>query len=75
MSFPRDEGSRMTAQQWSWGAAAVALVLAFIASLADGKRSRRGSLDEVGWVPWRGVQVAAMFAVLALAILGFKLGD
>jgi hypothetical protein len=46
-----------------------------MASLADGKRSRRGSLDEVGWVPWRGVQVAAMFAVLALAILGFKLGD
>lgn len=65
----------MTAQQWSWGAAGVALVLAIVAGLADRKRQRRDSLDAVGWVPWRGLQVAAMFAVLALAILGFKLGD
>ncbi|WP_166037596.1 hypothetical protein [Sphingosinicella sp. YJ22] len=65
----------MTAQQWSWGAAGVALVLAVVAGLADRRRNRRASLDDVGWVPWRGIQVAAMFAVLALAILGFKLGD
>ena len=65
----------MTAQQWCWGAAALALVLAVVASLADRRRNRRSSLDAVGWVPWRGIQVAAMFAVLAFAILGFKLGD
>lgn len=65
----------MTAQQWSWGAAGIALVLAIVAALADRKRQRRDRLDAVGWVPWRGIQVAAMFAVLALAILGFKLGD
>ncbi|MFN3727030.1 MAG: hypothetical protein ACK4SZ_12080 [Allosphingosinicella sp.] len=65
----------MTAQQWSWGAAGVALVLAIVAALADRKRQRRDHLDAVGWVPWRGIQVAAMFAVLGLAILGFKLGD
>ena len=65
----------MTAQQWCWGAAALTLVLAVVASLADRRRNRRSSLDAVGWVPWRGIQVAAMFAVLALAILGFKLGD
>ena len=50
-------------------------MLAIVAALADGRRNRRASLDDVGWVPWRGIQVAAMFAVLALAILGFKLGD
>ena len=65
----------MTAQQWSWGAAGVALVLTIVAGLADRRRQRRDSLDDVGWVPWRGVQVTAMFAVLLLAILGFKLGD
>ena len=65
----------MTAQQWCWGAAGVAFVLTVVAALADRRRTRRDSLDEVGWVPWRGVQVAAMFAVLLLAILGFKLGD
>jgi len=65
----------MTAQHWSWGAAGVALVLAIVAALADRKRQRRDHLDAVGWVPWRGIQVAAMFAVLGLAILGFKLGD
>jgi len=65
----------MTAQQWSWTAAALALVLALVAGLADRRRHRRQSLDAVGWVPWRGIQVAAMFAVLALAILGVKLGD
>jgi uncharacterized membrane protein len=75
MSFRRDEGSGMTAQQWSWGAATIALVLAIVAGLADRRRSRRRSLDEVGWVPWRGIQVAAMFAVVGFLILGVKLGS
>ena len=59
----------MTAQQWCWGAAALALVLAVVASLADRRRNRRSSLDAVGWVPWRGIQVAALFAAMALVVL------
>jgi len=50
-------------------------VVALVAGLADRRRSRRRSLDEVGWVPWRGIQVAAMFAVVGGLILGFKLGS
>ena len=58
----------MTAQGL-WAAAAAALALAVLAGVADRRRERRRNLDESGWVPWRGIQVAALFAAVALAVL------
>jgi len=62
----------MSVQHWLWSAAGAALVLAVIAGFADSRRHRRRGLDRPGWVPWRGLQVAAFFAAVALAILGWK---
>ena len=62
----------MTAREWLWGAAGMAALLALVAGLADSRRHRRRDLDRTGWVPWRGLQVAAFFAVLLLAILAWK---
>ena len=49
------------------------------AGAGGGGRRRRiaaataaADLDGTGWVPWRGLQVAAFFAVLALTILALK---
>jgi hypothetical protein len=64
----------MTAREWLWGAAGAAALLALVAGIAESRRLRRRDLDRTGWVPWRGVQVAALFAVLLLAILGWKAG-
>ena len=64
----------MTAQQWLWGADGAALALAVFAALAESRRIKRHSLDRTGWVPWRGIQVVAIFAALALAIVAFKAG-
>ncbi len=64
----------MGAQQWYWGAAAAALAVAVVAGIADNARQRRRDLDRIGWVPWRGVQVASVFALLLVMILALKLG-
>jgi hypothetical protein len=59
----------MTTQAWMWGAGA-ALAAAVLAGLGDWRRSRaRRGIDDIGWVPWRGIQLAALFAALAFAIL------
>jgi hypothetical protein len=65
----------MGTQHWYWGAAVAAFAVALVSGFAEHARNRRTRLDEVGWVPWRGIQVAATFAVLLFLILGFKLGD
>lgn len=53
---------------WVADGAAVAVVL--VAGIADWRRGkRRTSLDDTGWVPWRGIQMTAIFAAIALAIL------
>ena len=54
-----------------WAAVAAALALAVLAGLGEWRRRRRRerSLDAVGWVPWRGLQVTAFFAALAFAIV------
>jgi hypothetical protein len=64
----------MTTQHWLWVGAGAALLFATIAGVADSRRHRRRSLDSPGWVPWRGLQAASLFAALALGILGWKLG-
>ena len=60
----------MTIQAWLWTAAGAALALAVAAGIADWRRAhRRRALDAVGWVPWRGIQVAALFTAFLLALL------
>ena len=59
----------MTTQQWLWGAAGASLALAVVAGIADSRRHRRRSLDQPGWVPWRGIQVLLFFAALGCVIL------
>jgi hypothetical protein len=64
----------MTAREWLAGVAGAAAVLAIVAGIAESRRIRRNDLDRTGWVPWRGIQVAAVFATLLLAILAWKAG-
>lgn len=63
----------MTTQGWLWSADGAALALAVLAGVAESRRNRRRDLDDTGWAPWRGIQAAAFFAVLALTILAVKL--
>ena len=63
----------MTTQEWMWAADGAALALAVLAGVAEAWRSSDADLDRTGWVPWRGIQVAAFFAVLLFSILAFKL--
>ena len=61
----------MTTQAALWTGAGAAVAVAVAAGVMDWRRGRRRNFDDVGWVPWRGIQVTAFFAALALAILGF----
>jgi hypothetical protein len=67
-------GSAMSAQHWYFVAAGVAVALAVIAGVADARRNRREHLDQIGWVPWRGMQVAAAFAALLMLVLAVRAG-
>jgi hypothetical protein len=69
-----NDGSSMSNQHWYWIAAGAALLVAIVAGIADHRRNRRDRLDDIGWVPWRGLQVAAFFALLLDLILALKLG-
>jgi hypothetical protein len=62
----------MTAQQWLWGADGAALALVLVAGLAETRRGKRRTLDAPGWVPWRGLQVAGFFGMLAFTIFALK---
>ena len=56
-----------------WTAAGAALAIAVLAGIADWRRvHRRRAIDNVGWVPWRSIQVTALFAALAFFILAMK---
>jgi hypothetical protein len=64
----------MTTQAMIWAADGAAAALILVAGIADWRRThRRRDLDRAGWVPWRGIQVAAFFAVLLFTILALKL--
>jgi hypothetical protein len=56
-------------QHLLWVADGVAVGLALVAGVADWRRDRRVSLDDTGWVPWRGIQMTSLFAAVAFAIL------
>ena len=63
----------MTTQEWMWTADGIALAVAVLAGVGDWRRvHRRAGFDDIGWVPWRGIQVAALFAVLVFTVLAFK---
>ena len=59
----------MTTQAGLWTAAGSAAADAVAAGVAEWRRSRRGNLDRVGWVPGTFVQITAMFAAVILAAL------
>lgn len=63
----------MQAQHWTWLAGGGALFLAIFAGVADWRRTRRKRIDDYGWMPWRGIQVMAMLAVLAIAMIAVRL--
>jgi hypothetical protein len=59
----------MTMQAAFWTGAGAALAVAVAAGVMDWRRHRRRDVDNVGWVPWRGIQVATLFAALACVVL------
>lgn len=64
----------MTTQAWMWTADGAALAVVLVAGVADWRRTKRRDLDAAGWVPWRGVQAAGFFAMLALTTLAWHAG-
>lgn len=56
-------------QDWLWTADGALVALALLAGVADWRRVRRRTVDGWGWMPWRGVQVMAVFAAIGLAVL------
>jgi len=61
-------------QQWLWGSAGAALLVALASGLAEHRRRRRVDLNRVGWMPWVTIQFVALFATLILASLALHLG-
>ena len=59
----------MNIQEWLWAAAGAAALATVAAGLADWRRNRRRELDDPGWVPWRGIQVLALFAAMGFVVL------
>jgi hypothetical protein len=62
----------MTMQAALWTGAGAAVGTAVAAGVMEWRRSRRRDFDAVGWMPWRGIQVTALFAALALAVLAMR---
>jgi hypothetical protein len=62
----------MTAQATLWTLAGCALAVTAWAAIAERRRSKRRDIDRPGWIPWSLVQVLAMFAALAAAVLAMK---
>ena len=53
-----------------WGGAAIAIVGAVLAGVADWRRTRRDDLDRVGWLDWRSVQMFALIAAALCVVAG-----
>ena len=63
----------MRTQAWLWGASGASVALAVLAGLAESRRSRRRHLDGHGWMPWRGLQMTAIFLAVTLAVLAARI--
>jgi len=60
-------------QAMLWWVAGAAGAVAGLAMLADRRRARRRDVDRVGWVPWHGLVILAIFVgavSVALALRG-----
>ena len=69
MATPAHDGETLTMQAAFWTGAAASLAVAVAAGVMEWRRQRRRDFEAVGWVPWRGLQVAAFFAALAFVVL------
>ena len=63
------ERQGVTGETMLWSATGASAALAVWAGVADWRRANRRRIDDWGWMPWRGVQVAALFAALLLATI------
>lgn len=63
----------MHAQLHYWLAGGIALAVAIVAGILDWRRTHRKRIDDYGWMPWRGIQVTAMFAAIVILIIALKL--
>ena len=61
-------------QSWLWSADGAALALVVVAGVAEHRRHHRRDIDATGWMPWRGLQAAGFFALLAFTIIAVKMG-
>ena len=59
-------------QGWLWGADGGALALMLVAGVAEHRRHHRRDVNGYGWVPWRGLQAAAFFALVAFTVIALK---
>ena len=60
----------MPTQAAFWTGAGAALAVAVFAGVMDVvRRKRRRAFDDIGWVPWRGIQAMGFFAAAACAML------
>jgi hypothetical protein len=60
------------AQTWLWGADGAALALVVVAGVAEHRRHYRRNVNGYGWVPWRGLQAAGFFALLAITTIALR---
>lgn len=56
-----------------WIAAAASAALAGGAAYAERRRARRTRLDQVGWVPWSGILLAALLVGSVCAGIALKI--
>lgn len=61
-------------QETLFGMAGGALAFALLAGLAERRRQKRRHVAGVGWVPWSGLTVTALFVAAMCVGLGLKGG-
>lgn len=59
----------MTVQASLYAGVAAAFVLFVLAGAMESRRQGRRDIDAAGWVPWRGIQILAVFAALACLLV------
>ncbi|MGE0179627.1 MAG: hypothetical protein AB7O91_07395 [Sphingomonas sp.] len=56
-------------QGWLWTAEGILIAIALLAGIGDWRRVNRRRVDGWGWVPWRGLQMTALFAAMGIAMI------